>query len=108
METKCVGIKYITDCINAGLGNGCYICKYSGVCEYQRPRKSVEQYRGKRMEDKTIYECNECLLEDTEVPCRKVTSEKIDKKHCPFDEYLVANWKAILEANSQKGVRDEV
>jgi hypothetical protein len=76
------------------------------VCEYQRPRKSVEQYRGKRMEDKTIYECNECLLEDTEVPCRKVTSEKIDKKHCPFDEYLVANWKAILEANSQKGVRD--
>jgi len=38
------------------------------------------------------YECNECLLEDKEVPCRKVSDKEINKKYCPFNKYLEANW----------------
>ena len=37
MYKTCKGINYLNDCCYAIMNNGCFGCKYKGICEYQRP-----------------------------------------------------------------------
>lgn len=64
MEKRCIGIKYLNECVYATLGNGYFGCNFYGDCSFQRP--CCTNSGCKKCEESTNSSCKKCEEEKDE------------------------------------------